>query len=170
MAELRKARPRPKKKGPRPVAFVRCGGGSPACEGGTVCGQGCIGCGACVDACKFAAIVLNERGVARVEPDRCRGCTACMRKCPKGIIEMVNPDRTIRVRCVNTSVPKVSREKCSMSCIACGICVRSCPADAIRLENRHAVIDYDVCIACGMCATKCPRGAISDAFGLFAEA
>ena len=167
MAAINRGARRP--KGPRPVAFVRCGGGSPAHEGGTVCGQGCIGCGVCVEACKFQAIAINERGVAFVERDRCRGCTACMRKCPKGIIEMVDPSRPIRVRCANTSVPKVSREKCTLSCIACGICVRSCPADALRIVNRHASIDYGACVACGMCATKCPRGAISDAFGLFAD-
>ncbi len=157
---------RPRK--PRPIAFVRCGGGSPACEGGPVCGQGCIGCGACVEACKFGAISLNGRGVAFVDRERCRGCSVCTRKCPKGIIELVDPDRAIRVRCATTSVPKLSREKCSVSCISCGICVRACPADAISLENRHARIDYDLCIVCGMCAAKCPRGAISDAFGMFA--
>ena len=157
---------RPRK--PRPIAFVRCGGGSPACEGGPVCGQGCIGCGACVEACKFGAIALNGHGVAFVDRERCRGCSVCTRKCPKGIIELVDPDRAIRVRCATTSVPKLSREKCSMSCISCGICVRACPADAISLENRHARIDFDLCIVCGMCATKCPRGAISDAFGMFA--
>ena len=58
---------------PRPIAFVRCGGGSPACEGGPVCGQGCIGCGACVEACKFGAISLNGHGVAFVDRERCRG-------------------------------------------------------------------------------------------------
>ena len=157
---------RPRK--PRPIAFVRCGGGSPACEGGPVCGQGCIGCGACVEACKFGAISLNGHGVAFVDRERCRGCSVCTRKCPKGIIELVDPDRAIRVRCATTSVPKLSRVKCSMSCISCGICVRACPADAISLENRHARIDFDLCIVCGMCATKCPRGAISDAFGMFA--
>ena len=157
---------RPRK--PRPIAFVRCGGGSPACEGGPVCGQGCIGCGACVEACKFGAISLNGHGVAFVDRERCRGCSVCTRKCPKGIIELVDPDRAIRVRCAATSVPKLSREKCSVSCISCGICVRACPADAISLENRHARIDYDLCIVCGMCAAKCPRGAISDAFGMFA--
>ena len=157
---------RPRK--PRPIAFVRCGGGSPACEGGPVCGQGCIGCGACVEACKFGAISLNGHGVAFVDRERCRGCSVCTRKCPKGIIELVDPDRAIRVRCATTSVPKLSHEKCSVSCISCGICVRACPADAISLENRHARIDFGLCIVCGMCATKCPRGAISDAFGMFA--
>lgn len=163
-------KPKPKKvRPPRPIAFVRCGGGSPVCEGGLECGQGCIGCGECVEACKFGAIALNEHGVAFVDREHCRGCNVCVRKCPKGIIELVDPTRTIRVRCVSMSAPKVAREKCSISCIGCSICVRECPTDAIHLENNHARIDYSTCIVCGMCAVKCPRGAISDAFGILAE-
>lgn len=155
---------------PRPSAFVRCGGGSPACEGGIVCEDGCTACGACVEACRFDAIHMNTKtGVAFVDRDACAGCGLCARQCPQGIIEMVAPDRTIRVRCANTSVAKESRQKCTTSCINCGICVRVCPADAMRLENNHAHVDYDACIACGMCATKCPRGAISDVFGIVAQ-
>lgn len=161
-----KAPARPRK--PRPVAFVRCGGGSKTCEGAPSCGQGCIGCGSCVEACKFGAISMNERGVAFVNRELCRGCGVCVRKCPKGVIELVDPDRPIRVRCVNTSRPQTAKDKCDMSCIGCGRCVRVCPAGAISLDHGHARIDYDECIACGMCAVTCPRGAISDAGDMFA--
>ena len=34
-----------------------------------------------------------------------------------------------------------TRKDCSVGCIACGICVKNCPADAVRIENNHAVID-----------------------------
>lgn len=162
------AKPTPKPKKPRPVAFVRCAGGSPTCEDGTVCGQGCIGCGMCVESCKFGAISLNERGVAIVDREKCRGCSMCMRKCPKGIIEMVDPYSYIRVRCSNASVPKTAKEKCFNSCIGCGICERNCPADAIHVDTHHAHIDYAKCIVCGMCAVNCPRSAIVDALGLLA--
>ena len=60
-----------------------------------------------------------------------------------------------------------TRKDCSVGCIACGICVKNCPADAVRIENNHAVIDEAKCIACGMCAVKCPRGIILDADGIF---
>lgn len=162
------AKPTPKPKKPRPVAFVRCAGGSPTCEDGTVCGQGCIGCGMCAESCKFGAISLNERGVAVVDREKCRGCSMCMRKCPKGIIEMVDPYSYIRVRCSNASVPKTAKEKCFNSCIGCGICERNCPADAIHVDTHHAHIDYAKCIVCGMCAVNCPRSAIVDALGLLA--
>lgn len=52
-------------------------------------------------------------------------------------------------------------------CIGCGLCARNCPCDAIHVENKQAMIDYDTCIACGMCAVKCPKGVISDARGIF---
>ena len=45
--------------------------------------------------------------------------------------------------------------------------MKNCPADAIRIENNHAVIDEEKCIACGMCAVKCPRGAVRDYNGIF---
>ena len=86
-----KAPARPRK--PRPVAFVRCGGGNKTCDGAPSCGQGCIGCGSCVEACKFGAISMNEHGVAFVNRELCRGCGVCVRKCPKGVIELVDPDR-----------------------------------------------------------------------------
>ena len=52
---------RPRK--PRPVAVVLCNGN---CELHG-CEQGCVGCQACVNACRKGAISLNERGVAHVD-------------------------------------------------------------------------------------------------------
>ena len=34
-----------------------------------------------------------------------------------------------------------ARTVCDVSCIACGLCVKNCPADAIHIEQFHAVID-----------------------------
>ncbi len=153
---------------PRPVAFVRCGGGSPLSEGGPCCDQGCVGCGACVEACRFGAVSINERGVAFVDRDACKGCGLCARSCPQGVIEMVDPSQPISVRCVNADPGPAARKLCSTSCIACGMCERVCPAGAVTVTDNCAHIDHSLCLACGMCATKCPRGAIADAFGLFA--
>ena len=66
---------RPRK--PRPVAVVLCNGN---CELHG-CEQGCVGCQACVNACRKGAISLNERGVAHVDQDACVGCGLCTQLC-----------------------------------------------------------------------------------------
>ena len=42
--------------------------------------QACIGCGACVDVCPFAALELVD-GIARAN-DNCTACSACLDVCP----------------------------------------------------------------------------------------
>ena len=59
-----------KKKFPYKAAIVSCNGGCRAVKGEAGCSEGCIGCGACVDACKFGAISMNEYGVAEVDERR----------------------------------------------------------------------------------------------------
>ncbi|NLM11246.1 MAG: electron transfer flavoprotein subunit alpha [Clostridiaceae bacterium] len=44
-------------------------------------------------------------------------------------------------------------------CIGCGLCVRECPFNAIKLEDRKAVI-LDNCTLCGSCVSSCKPGAI----------
>ena len=59
-----------------------------------------------------------------------------------------------------------ARTVCDVSCIACGLCVKNCPADAIHIEQFHAVIDAARCLSCGACAVVCPRHVIKDRFGV----
>ena len=153
-----------KPRAPRPVAVVMCSG---SCDRAG-CDQGCVGCGACVNACRKGAIALNECGVAHVDASACIGCGLCARACPQDIIQMVEPRYNITARCSNTEAGPAARKACDASCIACGACERACPAGAVHVVDGHAVIDYSACIACGMCATKCPRGVIRDAYGILA--
>ena len=44
----------------------------------------CVGCGACVQACLFGAIELEEK--ARIT-EACRGCGSCVSVCPCEAIE-----------------------------------------------------------------------------------
>jgi Fe-S-cluster-containing hydrogenase component 2 len=36
-------------------------------------------------------------------------------------------------------------------------CERECPAEAIKVTDNLAAIDYSKCIQCGHCADVCPR-------------
>ncbi|WP_072499781.1 4Fe-4S binding protein [Olsenella phocaeensis] len=146
------------------VAVVHCWGGA-----SRYCNYGCVGCGACVAACKVDAIGLNENNTAQVRREACIGCGLCARACPQGIIEIVPREATILPLCSNPDPGSVARKLCDSSCIACGACERACPADAIHVTDNLAVTDVELCIACGMCATKCPRGVIRDANGILAK-
>lgn len=55
---------------------------------------------------------------------------------------------------------------CVYGCIGCGLCVKNCSADAIHIEQFHAVIDAARCLSCGACAVVCPRHVIKDRFGV----
>ncbi len=48
----------------------------------------CIGCNICVEVCAFGAINKNEKGVAQVKDDLCKGCGACSASCPERAITM----------------------------------------------------------------------------------
>jgi len=51
---------------------------------------------------------------------------------------------------------KVDEELCN----GCTICVSRCQMEAIRIENKKAIIDLNRCIGCGLCVTTCKTGAL----------
>lgn len=178
-----------KKKRYKKVAVVACNGGSPRkpeLEGVTLtgncqelqeaypegiyeCKYGCLGGGSCVAACKFGAITIDENNIARVDREKCTGCTLCVKACPQNIIHMALTENVILMKCSNREPGPVARKQCDVSCIACRICEINCPCDAIHVVDNVAVITQHRCVACGMCAVKCPRVCILDADGLFTD-
>ena len=157
-----------KRKFPIRVATVYCNGGCRAKrdERGMLCKYGCVACEACVNACRFDAIHINEYGVAETDEEKCIGCGACMRVCPKELIRIRIQDNSILPLCSNKDKgfdPKTktgARTQCDVSCIACGLCVKNCPEQAITLDNFLAKIDYSKCTGCGTCVSKCPKKVI----------
>ena len=62
-----------KRRFPVRVATVYCNGGCRAKrdeKGIMLCRYGCVACGACMNACKFGAICMNEYGVAEVDEEK----------------------------------------------------------------------------------------------------
>jgi electron transfer flavoprotein alpha subunit len=49
----------------------------------------------------------------------------------------------------------------NIKCVGCGLCVESCPQDALRLEDKKAIVNSDACALCGLCIENCRFGALS---------
>ena len=132
-------------------AAARVGGNGPIS-----CKFGCLGFGTCVKACKYDAIRVVD-GVAKVNKEKCVGCMACVRTCPRKLIGAVEYDKEVTIPCNSRAKGAVTVRGCSQGCIGCGLCVKICPEQAISVEQNLAVIDYEKCTNCGLCATVCPR-------------
>ena len=135
-------------------AIIAPGGGPKACI------DGCMGFASCVRSCEFNALHIID-GVAVVYKDNCVACGACIKVCPKDLIEFVPASQEVLIECNSKSKGKSVKDNCEVGCIACTMCVRACPEQAIVMVNNLATIDFDKCTNCGICATKCPTKVIS---------
>lgn len=165
------------------LAVVRCNGslqnapkkaeydGASSCafahaifSGESGCPFGCLGLGDCVVACTFDAMFIDKTtGLPIVIEDKCTSCGACVKKCPRSIIELRNvgpKSKRILVSCINKEKGAIAKKNCVVACIGCGKCVKVCPHEAIKLENNLSYIDFEKCKLCRKCVTECPTGAI----------
>lgn len=165
------------------VAVVRCAGscenrprvnrfdGAQSCvvasslyAGETGCSFGCLGLGDCASVCEFGALQINPAtGLPEVDEEKCTACGACVKACPKRIIELrkkAPKGRKIYVSCVNKEKGAVARKACKVACIGCGKCAKVCPFEAITVESNLAYIDFTKCKMCRKCVVECPTGAI----------
>ena len=49
--------------------------------------------------------------------------------------------------------PEYTGEK---PCTGCQSCVRACPEGAVRVEDKHFVVDLEFCKGCALCVAVCP--------------
>ena len=104
-----------------------------------------------------------ETGLPEVDADKCTACGACVKACPKMIIELRKKwpkNRAVYVSCVSKDKGAVVMKACKAGCIGCGKCVKVCAFDAITVENNLAYIDPQKCKLCRKCVNECPTGAI----------
>ncbi|MDI9470573.1 MAG: RnfABCDGE type electron transport complex subunit B [Bacillota bacterium] len=126
------------------------------------CAFGCLGFGDCTRACKFDALHIID-GLATVDYDKCTGCTACSKACPRNLIEMVpfTQDPMLVVACSNKENGKTTRQVCDVGCIACGICKKQ--TDLFAIDNNLSRMDYARYApgeATETARTKCPTKVI----------
>ena len=104
-----------------------------------------------------------ETGLVEIDPDKCTACGACVKACPKALIELRKKwpkNRAIYVACRSKSRGAAVMKACKAGCIGCGKCVKVCPFGAISIENNLAYIDPEKCKLCRKCYNECPTGAI----------
>jgi RnfABCDGE-type electron transport complex B subunit len=82
--------------------------------GKRVCSVGCLGFGDCIRSCIFDAIVMGENGYPEVLKDRCVGCGACEKACPKKIITV----RTMSQRLLTFNEEDGALAPCRQTCPA----------------------------------------------------
>ncbi|MCD4741235.1 MAG: 4Fe-4S dicluster domain-containing protein, partial [Desulfobacteraceae bacterium] len=92
------------------------------------CKIGCIGLGTCVEACLFGALSMGDDGLPKVDQEKCTGCGACEKACPKNMIALTSVTR------------RIIREYTEDECIT--PCQRACP---VGIDIR----EYVRCITVG---------------------
>lgn len=123
------------------------------------CAMACLGFGDCVKVCDYGAMYI-ENGIAVVNRDRCVGCGLCAKVCPNHLIEIVPDKMRIVAGCSSVDKGSVTKDLCSIGCIACKMCEKACKFDAIHVIDNHAIIDYTKCTNCTLCAKVCPTKVI----------
>ena len=166
------------------IAVIRCSGskqhavakftydGPASCKfthqlssGESGCKYGCLGEGDCVAACSFDAMYMDILTGLPVVKDNCVACGACVKACPRNIIEMRKrgkKDRRIFVSCVNMEKGAPAKKNCEVACTGCSLCLKECKFDAISIQNNLAYIDFEKCTLCRKCVAVCPTNVIHE--------
>jgi len=130
------------------------------------CTFGCLGFGDCAVVCKYNAMHI-VKGLATVDYNKCVGCGACAKVCPRSIITIAefNEEEIPSVLCSNKDRGKDVTKVCNKGCIGCKACVKI--TELFFMEKDLARTDYKAYKAqthkdsAIEAAKKCPNNSIS---------
>jgi electron transport complex protein RnfB len=126
------------------------------------CKFGCLGFGDCIRACRFDTLHIVD-GLATVDYEKCTGCSACTRACPRNLIQMLPfyHENMMIVACSSQETGKVTRSMCKVGCIGCRLCAKQ--SDIFSVEDNLARVNYEKYQPNGQTEAameKCPTGVI----------
>ncbi len=126
------------------------------------CNFGCLGFGDCLRVCKFDALHIVD-GLAVIDYEKCTGCGACSKACPRNLIEMIpfSQENMMVVACNSKETGKSTRTMCKVGCIGCGICAKQ--SEMFIVKDNLAHIDYgkyEINDKAEAAMQKCPTGVI----------
>lgn len=107
------------------------------------CTYGCLGFGDCLRVCDYGAMRMDE-GLPVFEYDKCTGCGACVKACPRNLIERIpfKEESMLVVACSNKEPTKSVKEVCTIGCLGCKMCQRMF-AEMFGVEDNLAYLNYD---------------------------
>ncbi|MCP4378766.1 MAG: electron transporter RnfB, partial [bacterium] len=108
------------------------------------CTYGCMGFGDCGAVCNFDAINVVD-GLATVDYDKCVGCGACEKICPRHIISMrpFKVTQMLAVTCANNDFGKDVKGVCKVGCIGCKACGRASEMFSFNENDFIPTLDYN---------------------------
>jgi ferredoxin len=139
--------------------------GEPTCAAANLvagvqgCVYGCLGFGDCTRACKYDAIHVID-GLATVDYEKCIGCKACARACPRNIMGLTDVDEAVHVYCRSRDKGPFTKKNCSAGCIACKLCEKDDDTGAVKVVDNLSVIDHSVSKAPVAATKRCPTEVI----------
>ncbi|MGD8452166.1 MAG: RnfABCDGE type electron transport complex subunit B [Phycisphaerae bacterium] len=107
------------------------------------CTYGCLGFGDCSRACNFDALHMIE-GKPEVDYAMCTGCGACVKACPRNLIEQIpfKREQMLVVACANKEPARNVKQVCDVGCVGCKACQRIF-ADLFEVTDNLAHLNYD---------------------------
>jgi len=143
-----------------------CAGANLIFGGGMQCQYGCLGLGDCTKVCPFDALHM-EKGLPRVDVEKCTGCGKCVEACPRGIISLQEKktEKIFYVACSSLDTGAIVRKVCGVGCIACKICEKLSPEGYFKVKNNLSRGDFSKQTDMekgGQIMAKCPTKVIKE--------